>query len=143
MSADDLQRALARDLDVHGAQLAGDDELCRDLYRALTRHTLRRDGIDGRLSLSFARAELLINRARGDAPPLALAQTGGEGGAATPAARGVLEHHGWSFGPLDTSRADPAHRSLRGAPGEGDAETPEWERQAHAEADAEVERRRP
>ena len=143
MSADELQRALARDLDVHGAQLASDDGLCRDLYRALTRHTLRRDGIDGHLSLSFARAEMILNSARGDAPPLELAQTGGEGGEVTAAVRGVLEHHGWSFGPLDTGRADPGHRSQTGAPDERDSEPQDWERQAHAQADAEVERRRP
>src|SRR4051794_24269988 len=79
---DDLERELLRDLFPLRHRVR-EDWFARELYNALTNTAWRKaDGPDGHLSLSWARAERIINELRereGD-PPLSLTQTGGEGG---------------------------------------------------------------
>jgi hypothetical protein len=142
-----LERRLADDLATLGDRLA-DAEFCSDLYRALAGNALRPtdDGGGGRVSLSWRRAEDLINelRARAGREPMTLAQTGGEGDVGGTVS-GELGRLGWALRARDTTEHDDAHlasaadapppdRGQRGAP-VGPDET-EWEPRAHEEADA-------
>jgi len=54
-----------------------------------------------------------------------------------------LGGRGWSFAPASAREADEMHDSASTSPPSGGGTTPEWERQAHAEADAEIRRRSP
>ena len=135
--ADDLERQLVHDLDRMAERLV-DDKQARELYGALTNHTLVKDGEPGHLSVSWTRAEEIVNgiRARNGQEALAgLAQSGREGETA-PGSREALQSVGWTIRELDTSRHDEAHATdPPNEPPQG-GETPEWERQAHADADA-------
>ena len=129
-----LERQLVNDLQTLG-DLVQDESWHGDLYKSLAGVSWFRAG--GHVSLSWKRAEELVNeiRAKHDQPRLTLARTGGEGEVADRVAD-ALAGLGWTPKPLDTSRHDEAHvegstdtqRRTGGAP-------PEWERQAHAEAD--------
>jgi hypothetical protein len=138
---DTLERQLLADLDGLGERL-DDERLVRDLYAVLAGFTLRRD--QGRIALSWKRAEELINavREKRGLAPVTLAQTGVEGEPADDRARGTLESLGWTLEPRPTDRNDPAHVWSDEDPPPADHEPPEWERTAHAEADAERRRRR-
>jgi hypothetical protein len=138
---DTLERQLLADLDGLGERL-DDERLVRDLYAVLAGFTLRRD--EGRIALSWKRAEELINsvREKRGLEPLTLAQTGVEGQPADDRARETLESLGWTLEPRPTDRNDPAHVWSDEDPPPADREPPEWERTAHAEADAERRRQR-
>src|SRR5919107_2527471 len=76
-----LERELVRDLGELRDDL-GEDAFARELYRGLASRRLTRLGnADGALSLSWRRAEEIVNglRERAGAEALTLAQTGGEG----------------------------------------------------------------
>jgi hypothetical protein len=141
----DIERALARDLDQLGDRLL-DEEFSTELYRALANRRWRKDGgPDGAVSLSWSRAEELVNdlRARRGREPLELAQTGGEG-ELSDTVEGELGRIGWRSEPLNTARHDEAHAAQpaespppadsgeRHAPVEDPGG---WEREAHREAD--------
>jgi hypothetical protein len=136
-AAETLERELVRDLETLGERIARDEEFCGDLYRALTNNRWRKDGgPEGHVSLSWGRAEELVNDVRGrrGKEPLALAQTGGEG-EISELARAELDRLGWRARPLETGEHDPEHATQPESPpprAEGGAE---WEREAHEEAD--------
>jgi len=133
-STETLERELVQDLDRLGDRLA-DDRLVRDLYGALTNHTLHKDG--GHVSLSWRRAEDIIKTARaGQAlPPVdGLTPSGGEG-ELTDRAREALQQLGWELQPLNTGRHDDAHHANPEQPPPADREPPQWERAAHAQAE--------
>ena len=142
-STDQLERRLARDLESLAERLA-DDRLVTDLYAALAGCALHPHDGEGRLAVSWRRAEELLNGARetqGARPLEGLAQSGTEG-TVSDRARETLEGLGWDIRPRVTSGAqDPGHT---GSPAEAHTHAPpsgEWEREAHAEADAEQRRR--
>jgi hypothetical protein len=137
MSTDTLERELINDLERLEERFA-DDEFSTDLYRALTNNVIRKqDGPDGHVSLSWSRAEEIVNgfREKNGRAALELAQTGGEG-EVSDLVRDELGRRGWSFAPLNTSRHDDEHEGRPESPPPRDGESPEWERQAHAEASA-------
>ena len=115
---DTLQRELIGDLRTLGERLR-DEEFCGDLYRALSNRAWRREGdSQGHVSLSWRRAEEVVNELReGEGQgPLTLAQTGGEG-EVSPAVADELGGRGWTSEPLDTGQHDAAHdTSLPDAP---------------------------
>ena len=139
-----LERELLDDLAALPERFA-DEEFCTDLYRALANNTWRKDGgSDGELSLSWNRAEALVNdlRRRYGEQPLTLAQTGGEGEVSELIAD-ELGRLGWTADPLNTSRHHEAHLTQpESAPpaDQGERRAPvgdsgEWERRAREEAD--------
>ena len=145
MTTDTLERELVRDLDSLEQRLV-DREFASDVYRALTNNIWRKqDGPEGHISISWSRAEEIVNelRARRGEDPLELAQTGGEGDVSRSVAD-ELGRLGWSSTPLNTGRADPEHATKPESappPEQGEARSPvddsrAWERQAHEEADA-------
>ncbi len=140
----ELERELVSDLSRLGDRFL-DDEFSTELYRALTNNTWsKRDGPDGHVSLSWGRAEAIVNdlRAGRDRPALALAQTGGEGDVSD-LVRDELDRLGWTARPLNTGRRDEQHLSQPESPppaGQGERMAPgedshAWERQAHEEAE--------
>ena len=135
----DLEDALLRDLFPLRDRLR-DEWFARELYRALTSTAWRkRDGPDGHLSLSWTRAESIVNelRERDGEAPLELAQTGGEG-EVSPMLAEELAGLGWTSASLDTGRHDDAHvdDDAPTPPASRDrGEAPEWERRAHEEAE--------
>jgi hypothetical protein len=141
----------ALDRMLHDAVLALDDrfadaESAAEVYRALANTVWRlRDGPEGHVSLSWSRAEALVNelRARHAQEPLELAQTGGEGDVSARIAE-ALGASGWTAQPLNTSRHDEQHAGETAEspppPGQGERMAPvgdsgEWSRVGHAEAD--------
>jgi hypothetical protein len=137
--ADDLERELVRDLFPLRHRLR-EDWFAKELYQGLSNTAWRKaGGPDGHLSLSWSRAERIVNELRereGD-PPLDLAQTGGEGEVSDTVGE-ELAGLGWSAAPLDTGRHDDAHVDDPGDPppaSAGSGEPPDWERRAHEEAD--------
>jgi hypothetical protein len=143
-STDTLERLLAEDLEALAERLA-DERLCRELYGALSGSALHKRGEEGRLTLSWGRAEELINRARAAEalPPLeGLTQSGAEG-EVTDRARDALDVAGWDLRPRETGRDDPSHVGRpESPPSQADAGQEPWERQAHEDADAELHRQR-
>ena len=147
--ADTLERELVRDLDSLDERLA-DDEFAGELYRALSNRVWRKGEESERVALSWQRAEDVINALRGrhGHPPLALAQTGGEGEVSAPV-DDELGPLGWTSEPLNTSGHEEAHvTSPPDAPpadqGERDTPTEGPERslrEAHERADREQGRR--
>ena len=116
-----LEQTLSHDLESLGERLA-DDSFAEELYRALTNTTWRKHrGPEGHLSLSWNRAERLVNglRERARQRALTLAQTGGEGEVSADAGE-ELRRLGWTSQPLNTSREDPEHVS-EGETGSGGA----------------------
>ena len=147
---DRLELELADDLAATGDALA-DDSFSRELYRTITNARLSKRDFDGHLSLSWKRAEDLVNALRRSVglESLALEQSGGEG-EATPRVEQALADLGWKRAQLDTSRHDDAHLDSPPDPpppdtGERlapvDPETARWEERAHEEADRERLRR--
>lgn len=141
---EDLERELVADLGMLDERLA-DERFSSDLYRGLASRMWRKDGgPDGHVSLSWGRAEEIVNelRRRGAHDPLTLAQTGGEG-EVSGAVEEELDRLGWHSTPLNPERHDPAHVARPDSPppsGQGEAESPTedshaWERQAHREAE--------
>jgi hypothetical protein len=108
---EELERQLIRDLE-GVADRFGDADSATDLYRALANTRLYREGDDEHVSLSWNRAEEIVNGLRRlvDRPPLTLAQTGHEGEVQGRAAD-VLRELGWRWEPQDTRRHDDAHVS--------------------------------
>jgi hypothetical protein len=144
MTTETLERELVRDLHALEERFA-DDEFASELYRALTNRIWRKqDGPDGHVSLSWGRAEEIVNelRARVGAEPLELAQTGGEGEVSRVVGE-ELGRLGWSSTPLNTGRHDPEHAAKPESPPPPEAgeerspvdDSRAWERQAHQEAD--------
>jgi hypothetical protein len=135
-TVDELERILLNDLQTLRDMVERDDSFDEDLYRALTGTQWHREG-GGHVSFSFKRAEEIVNgqRARKGLDPLTLNQTGGEGTVSERIAGG-LRDQGWNPRPLDPDVHDDSHIDSRpDAPPRGSTEAPEWERQAHAEAD--------
>jgi hypothetical protein len=143
--ADDLERELIDDLTSRGERLA-DEEFSTDLYRALAGNALSKDGRAGHVSLSWRRAEDIVNGLRESIgrEPLVLAQTGGEGDLSSTVAD-ELARLGWQALPRTTSEHDDDHVSSPPDPpppeqGERfapvDPEEAHWEERAHEEADA-------
>ena len=143
-NAEILERELANDLATLEERFA-DEEFSTELYRALTNNAWSKEGgPEGRVSLSWSRAETFVNelRARQGGEPLTLAQTGGEGEVSDLVAA-ELAGLGWNADALDTSEHDPAHLAQPESPppaeqGERDAPTGEetqWEAVAHEEAE--------
>jgi hypothetical protein len=143
-STEMLERRLLDDLTRLGDRLADTERFCRDLYGALAGYALEpRDG-EGRLALSFKRAEELLNEARAalGLPRLeGLAQSGLEGRLGD-RAREALESLGWEVRPRRTDEHDPAHVWSPEDPPPGTGGSPEWERRAHEEAELERHRQR-
>ena len=104
-----LERELVDDLTVLEQRFA-DEEFSTELYRALANNVWRKDGRPQPLSLSWRRAEELVNelRIRYRQEPLEVAQTGGEGEVSDLVER-ELGTLGWSARPLDTDRREPEH----------------------------------
>jgi hypothetical protein len=137
--AADLEDALLRDLFPLRDRLR-DEWFARELYQALTNTSWRKqDGPEGHLSLSWSRAEAIVNelRERDGEPPLELAQSGGEGEVSGMLAE-ELAGLGWASAPLDTGRHDDAHVADADEPPPASrdrGEAPEWQRRAHEEAE--------
>ena len=143
-----IERRLLDDLD-EVVRRAADEKFARELYRALTRNVWRRERQDEPLSPSFQRAEWLVNewRRRHGEPPLALAQSGGEG-EVDRTVEEQLAPRGWTHRPLHTGEHEPEHRGLGESPpppGHGERMAPagdsdERDRRAHEAAAAELRR---
>jgi hypothetical protein len=142
VTSEGLERQLINDIQTLG-DMVTDESFYSELYRALANVQWHRSGEGGHVTLSWKRAEELINdaRAQHDREPLTLAQTGGEGEVSDRVGE-ALAGLGWSPRPLDTGTRDDSHAESRSeAPPRDDGEPPEWERQAHAEADEERRRK--
>src|SRR3954467_13233225 len=139
MATEPLERELEHDLSVLG-DMVQDDSFYTELYQGLAGVRWTREG--EHLSLSWKRAEEAVNalRAKHGREPLTLAQTGGEGTVSDRVAE-ALGGTGWQARPAIAGHDDAHPDSRPDAPPRGAAESPEWERQAHAEADAERRRR--
>jgi hypothetical protein len=147
-TAESLEQALARDLHALEDRFV-DEEFSTQLYRTLAGCALERDGADGRVALSWRRAEELVNeqRVRIGYEALVLAQTGREG-ELTDLVAGELGRLGWRARPRSTDEHDPDHLSSPESPPPPDhgermapvEDSSAWERRAHE--DAERERRR-
>lgn len=137
-STDTLERELVRDIDETAPERLADERFSTDLYRALASVRWRHEGEDGALSLSWTRAEELVNglRERHGHAPLTLAQTGGEG-VVSDLVDGELARRGWRHEPLNTGRHDDRHSGSPAEPPPADHSGPDWERRAHAEAERE------
>jgi hypothetical protein len=145
---DTLERELVGDLRGLGDRLR-DEEFSGDLYRALSNRVWRRErGTEGHLSLSWRRAEEVVNDLRElhRVAPLELAQTGGEG-EVSPAVHEELGRLGWTSKPLDTGRHEPAHEAGAASPPPPDhgerrrgEDSAAEERAAHEAAERERER---
>src|SRR4051812_27870260 len=111
-TTEELERDLANDLQTLG-DLVHDDSFYPELYRGLAGVNWTRAD-EGHLSLSWKRAEELVNRVRAEHghAPLELAQTGGEGEVSERVAD-ALSGLGWTPKPLDTSHDDPGHVDSR------------------------------
>lgn len=126
------------------AERFADDEFSTELYRALTNRVWRKaDGPDGHVSLSWNRAESVVNdlRERFGQQALELAQTGGEG-ELSDVVSDELGRLGWTSQPLNTSRHDDAHVVQPESPPPPDqgerlapAEPSDWDEVGHAEAE--------
>jgi hypothetical protein len=143
-----LEQELRRDLETLPDRLE-DEKYSRGLYRALASNGWMKEGLPGRVALSWRRAEELVNELREQVgqEPLVLEATGREGEVSDDVQEelGLL---GWRWQPLDTSHHDPAHLASAEDPPPPEAasrklgvDPHEWEREAHEEADEEVRRR--
>lgn len=136
------QQLLLDALELH--ERTADERFMADLYSALANNRWRRDGMKGELSVSWSRAEEVVNELRRGFghEPLDLAQRGGEGEISTTVAE-ELGRLGWRAQPLDTSTHDPGHVTQPEASppprGQGERFAPadqvDWEREAHEATD--------
>lgn len=142
----EIEHRLVHDL----GELTGDlheDSFAGELYRGLANHALsREDDPDGRVSLSWRRAEEIVNglRERAGEEPLTLSQTGGEG-SLTDRVERSLTGLGWRARPLDTSTHDSSHATEPASPpppGQGERDAPSDQGEVWREAHAEADRRR-
>ena len=143
VEAEALEGELWRDLETLEQRFA-DEEFSTELYRALTNNLWRKDGgPQGHLTLSWGRAEKIVNslRVRFGEQPLTLAQTGGEG-EVSDVVGDELGRLGWRSQPLNTERHDPSHLGEPASPpppDHGERRAPvdptEWEDRAHTEAE--------
>lgn len=80
-TSDALEDQLRTDLRALDRAVLADDDLARQIYRALTNRRWRRPGSEEAVALSWGQAEALVNTLREEQGlrPLALAGTGGEG----------------------------------------------------------------
>ena len=126
-----LEQALAADLRSLADDLLNDNQ-AREVYNALTRTRWSRG--DGAVALSFTAAEELVNELRDELgqPPLALAQSGGEGDVEDWVHEALAEY-GWAPEPLDTSHHDDAHLESPG--GRAQTEPQDTLAGGHREAD--------
>lgn len=147
---EELERRLEDDLKQLDDGRFVDERFSTELYRALTNRIWRREGLDGHVSLSWNRAETLVNeqRERVGEPPLTLAQTGGEG-EVSDLAGDELRGVGWTSTELNTGRHDEQHVSSPESPpppGDGMRNAPDGEAgprsraEAHEEAEREAQR---
>jgi hypothetical protein len=139
-----LERRLGEDLRSKlGDRLRHDEKLAFDLYGALTGFAAAPHGEEAHLALSWQRAAEIVNAAREAAggTPLDLFQSGREG-VLTDRAKEALEAIGWELRPRRTDEFDPDHVSDPERPPRRRPEPPEWEREAHKEAELERLRRR-
>jgi hypothetical protein len=112
-TAETLEHALARDLHALGNRFV-DEEFSSDLYRALAGRAWSKDGAEGRVALSWTRAEQVVNEQRLRIGYEALlAQTGGEG-EVTDLVAGELAKLGWRAD--QRARSDPDHLSRAESP---------------------------
>ena len=110
-AADTLETFLIEDVQALRDQLR-DERLCRDLYRALASRDLTKRGTPGHITLSWERAEDVVNLGRSSrALPQfqGLAGSGGEG-ELSDRARQALEEIGWTSSPEGTQRRDKRFR---------------------------------
>jgi hypothetical protein len=138
-----LERRLEDDLASLGDRLRHDDKLASDLYGALSGFALAPRGEAEHLALSWRRAAEIVNAARAAAggPPLDLFQSGREQ-TLTDRARETLESLGWELRPRRTDEFDPDHVSDPERPPRQRHEPPEWEQEAHRDAELERHRQR-
>ena len=140
---DQPEQRLVRDLGDLREDLR-DDDFAGELYRGLANRALsREDDPEARVSLSWRRAEEIINglRERAGQAALTLAQTGGEGDLSDRISD-ALGERGWRARTLDTSQHDSSHAPEPKPPGPagqggrdvGSEQGEVW-REAHAEAD--------
>ena len=144
-TAETLEARLAAELGELADRFV-DEEFSTELYRALAGCALERDGVDGRVALSWRRAEELVNeqRVRIGYDALELAQTGGEG-ELTDLVEGELRRLGWRARPRSTDEHDPAHLASPESPPPPDhgermapvGDSGAWEREAHEDAERE------
>ncbi len=123
------------------------DSFCEQLYRGLASRRWRPEDGGDPLSLSWQRAEEIVNllRAQVGERPLELAQTGGEGELSDDVRR-ELERRGWRSEPLDTSEQQPRHVAEPHGPpprSQGEGQAPVEPPKEWREAASEAERRRP
>lgn len=143
---DQAEQALLRDLQAL-EERTRDGDFAGDLYRALANQTWRRaDDGDVRVSLSWKRAEAVVNelRERAGRDALTLAQTGGEG-EVSPLVGEAIEELGWRSKPLDTSASDPDHvedAPSAPPPDQGERQAPTAPPEAWLRADEEAEENR-
>jgi hypothetical protein len=144
MTTETLERELVRDLGTLEERFI-DREFASDVYRALANNIWRKqDGPDGHVSVSWGRAEEIVNEIRGrrGEEPLTLSQSGGEGEISRTVGD-ELSRLGWTSTPLNTGRHDPEHSTRpesspppeKGEEGSPVDDSRAWERQAHEEAD--------
>jgi hypothetical protein len=107
-----LERQLVSDLARLGPERLRDEKFGAELYRALANNVWSRDGTEGEMALSWRLAERIVNdlRAAIGYPPLALAQTGGEG-EVSHTVDAELRRLGWRHRPLDTGHHEDDHVS--------------------------------
>lgn len=117
------------------------DRVCQDwfaveLYRALAGRRWHPENADGAVSLSWRRAEQVVDDLREayHAPALSLTQRGGEGQLSEDVER-VLREHGWVSEPMNPDEHDPGHTvAAPELPPRPNGTLTQWERQAHQAA---------
>jgi hypothetical protein len=134
---EELERRLLNDLTTLGDLVPDDDSFHEELYRGLAGPRWFLDDDGGHVSLSWRRAEEVVNtlRAEHGRAALTLAQTGGEGEVSDRVAK-ALDGLGWHARP-PVAGHDDAHMDAEPERNQGGGEPPEWRRQADAEAEAE------
>src|SRR3954470_5566465 len=136
MTPEELERRLLNDLTTLGDMVPDDDSFHTELYRGLAGPRWFLDDDGGHVSLSWRRAEEIVNTLRSEhgRAALTLAQTGGEG-QVTDRVGDALNGLGWHARPPAAGH-DEAHREAEPERPPDQTEPPEWRRRADAEAEA-------
>lgn len=110
LSPDAIERTLLNDLQVLADLVQNDDSFYAELYRGLAGVQWHRKGDGGHVTFSWKRAEEVVNaeRERLGLPPVAYAQTGGEG-EVTKRVADALSGPGWHPRPEKPGVHDDAH----------------------------------